>query len=124
MFRDFGSRPMVKLIMKTILLTLIVTCLSATSALAGTPMVYATHRESFEATGFVLGYGEGNCNPPNFTYALDSVDHRNKVWLCASGSNEVALRRAMLDRGIYCITGTLQQGAERPYVEVESVHWN
>jgi len=86
-------------------------------------MVYATHGEPFETTGFVLGDNGGNCNPPNFTYLLDATDHRNKVWLCATGYNEVALHRAMLDRGIYYVTGTLQQGGGRPYVAVESVQW-
>src|SRR4029077_12948217 len=109
--------------MKSLSLTLIVTCLSMVSVRAGTPMIYATHGEPFEMTGFVLGYNGGNCAPPTFTYLLDSVDHRNKVWLCATGNNEMALHRAMLDRGIYYVTGTLQQGTERPYVEVESVHW-
>ena len=86
-------------------------------------MIYATHGEPFEMTGFVVGYEGGNCIPPKFTYELESTDHKTNVWLCAVGSNELALRMAMLTRGIYCVTGTLQQGAERPYVEVESVHW-
>ena len=93
------------------------------SVLAGSKVIYATHGEPFEMTGFVLGYNGGDCAPPTFTYVLDSVDHRNKVSLCASGSTEVALRRAMLDRGIYYVTGTLQDDAERPYVQVESVQW-
>ena len=86
-------------------------------------MVYATHAEPFEMTGFVLGDNGGTCTPGTFTYLLDSTDHRNKFWLCATGSNERALHRAMLSRGIYCVKGTLQLGAERPYVEVESVQW-
>ena len=86
-------------------------------------MVYATHAEPFEMTGFVVGYEGGNCIPPKFAYELESTDHRTNVWLCAVGSNELALRMAMLTRGIYCVTGTLQQGAERPYVEVENVRW-
>jgi len=109
--------------MKKLLLPLIVAGLSTASVVAGPNMVYATHGEPFEMTGFVLGYDGGNCNPPNFTYELDATDHRNKVWLCASGSNEVLLHRAMLDRGIYYVTGTLQLGAQHPYVEVESVQW-
>jgi len=109
--------------MKRLLLPIIGACLSTASVLAGTEMVYATHGEPFEMTGFVLGYDGGNCNPPNFTYLLDSTDHRTKLWLCANGNNEVALHRAMLDRGIYYVTGTLQQGAARPYVEVQSVQW-
>jgi hypothetical protein len=91
--------------------------------LGGTKMVYATHGEPYEMTGFVVGYEGGNCIPPKFAYELQSTDHRTNVWLCAVGSNELALRRAMLSRGIYCVSGTLQQGAERPYVEVESIHW-
>jgi len=109
--------------MKRLLLPIIVACLSTASVLAGTETVYATHGEPFEMTGFVLGYNGGNCNPPNFTYQLDAQDHRNKVWLCATGRNEVTLHRAMLDRGIYYVTGTLQAGAEHPYVQVESVEW-
>lgn len=108
--------------MRTLLLMVIGICLSTVSVLAGTQMIYATHGEPFEMTGTVLGYDGGNCVPEKFTYALDSVDHRNKVWLCATGRTEVALRRAMIDRGFYCIDGTLHQGADRPYVEVESVH--
>ena len=88
-----------------------------------TPIVYATHREPFDMTGFVLGYEGGNCVPPRFAYQLDSTDHRTKFWLCAVGSTELALREAMLSRGIYRVTGTLQRGAERPYVEVENVRW-
>jgi hypothetical protein len=104
---------------------MLVTCLSAVSLLAQTESetVYATRGEPFEMTGFVLGYQGGNCTAPNFTYLLDSTDHRNKFWLCATGANEAALHRAMLSRGIYSVTGTLQLGAERPYVEVESVQW-
>ena len=109
--------------MKMLLLTIIVTCLGMAPMLAGTPVVYATHGEPFEMTGFVVGDQGGNCVPGKFTYELQSTDHRTNVWLCATGSNEVALHRAMLDRGIYCVTGTLQLGAERPYVEVENVQW-
>jgi|SRR4051812_30589249 hypothetical protein len=109
--------------MKTLLLTLIATCLGVASTPAGTPTVYATHGEPFEMTGFVVGYQGGNCVPPKFAYQLQSTDHRTNFWLCATGSNEVALRRAMLDGGIYCVNGTLQLGAENPYVEVDNVHW-
>jgi len=91
--------------------------------LAGTKMIYATHGEPFEMTGFVLGYDGGDCVPPKYAYELVSTDHRANIWLCADGSNEVVLRRAMLSRGIYYVTGTLQPDAERPYVEVESVRW-
>ena len=109
--------------MKTLLLTLIVAGLTVSPMLAGTPVVYATHGEPFEMTGFVYGYEGGDCVPPKFAYLLDSTDHRTKLWLCATGITEVALHRAMLDRGIYYVTGTLQEGAERPYVQVESISW-
>ena len=109
--------------MKTLLLTVIATCLSAPSMQAGTEMVYARYGEPFEMTGFVVGQEGGNCIPPKFAYELVSTDHRNKVWLCAVDSNELALRRAMLSRGIYEVSGILRQDAERPYVEVESVRW-
>jgi len=90
---------------------------------AGTDTVYATRGEPFEMTGFVVGHEGGNCAPPKFAYELESTDHRTNVWLCANGSTELALRMAMLTRGIYCVTGTLQQGGDRPYVEVENIHW-
>ena len=109
--------------MKTLLLTLIVAGLTVSPMRAGTPVVYATHGEPFEMVGFVYGYEGGDCVPPKFAYLLDSTDHRTKLWLCGSGGMEVALHRAMLDRGIYYVTGTLQQGAERPYVQVESIQW-
>ena len=109
--------------MKTLLVTIIVTCFSVAPMLAGTPMVYATHGEPFEMTGFVVGDQGGDCIPPKFAYELQSTDHKTNVWLCATGANEMALHRAMLTAGIYCVKGTLQLGAERPYVEVESVHW-
>ena len=86
-------------------------------------MIYARQGEPFEMTGIVLGYDGGNCIPERFTYELNAVDHRNRVWLCASGENEMALHRAMLDRGFYRVTGTLLQGAGRPYVEVDNVQW-
>jgi hypothetical protein len=109
--------------MKTLLLTTIVTCLGAVSMLAGTSTVYASHGEPFEMTGFVVGYQGGNCVPPKFAYELQSTDHRTNVWLCATGGSEVALRKAMLTGGIYCVSGTIQLGAEQPYVEVDNVHW-
>ena len=102
---------------------MIVAGLTVEPMLAGTETVYATRGEPFEMTGFVVGYAGGDCIPPKFAYELESTDHRTNVWLCAVGGNEVALRRAMLTRGIYYVTGTLQHGAERPYVEVESVRW-
>ena len=98
---------------------MVVTMLAQTE----TETVYATRGKPFEMTGFVLGYEGGNCSAPNFHYLLDSTDHRNKIWLCASGSNELALRQAMLSRGIYCVTGTFLETAERPYLEVETVRW-
>ena len=97
--------------------------MSIASMLGGTKMIYATHAEPFVMTGFIVGYEGGNCVPPKFAYEMISTDHRTKIWLCAVDSNEAALRTAMLDRGIYCVRGTLQQDAERPYVEVESVRW-
>lgn len=86
-------------------------------------MIYSTGGESVDVQGFVVGYDGGNCSPPNFAYKLVSPDHRTSIWLCADGSNEVALRRAMMDRGLYRVSGTLQQGEERPYVQVASVRW-
>ena len=86
-------------------------------------MVYATHGEPFEMTGFVVDLQGGTGIPPKFAYELQSTDHRHYVWLVATGSNEDALHQAMLSRGIYLVQGTLQQGAERPYLEVESVRW-
>ena len=100
-----------------------VTCAGIASVIAETEMVYAVRGEPFEMTGFVIGYGGENCTPPNFSYLLDSTDHRNKIWLCASGSTELALRRAMLSRGIYCVKGNLVDNGPHPYVEVESVRW-
>jgi hypothetical protein len=91
--------------------------------LAGTKMVYAAHGVPFEMTGYVVGFGGGNCVPPKFAYELQSTDHRTNIWLCATGSTEAALRQAMLTRGIYCVKGTLQEGTEPRYVEVESVRW-
>ena len=111
--------------MKTLSLALIGSCVTTLSALAGTKMIYATGGgESFDATGFVVGYEGGNCSPQKFAYELESTDHRTNVWLCAVGSNEAVLRRAMLTHGLYCIRGNWQQGGERPYVEVTSVHWD
>jgi len=108
--------------MRTLFLTIIGVCFGTASVLAGSNVIYVKQGEPFEMTGIVLGYDGGNCVPEKFTYELVAVDHRNKLWLCASGSTELELRRAMLDRGFHRINGTLYEGAERPYVEVETIH--
>ena len=111
--------------MKTLSLAVIVSCVTALSALAGTKMIYSTGGgESFDLTGVIVGYEGGDCIPQKFTYEFQSVDKRTEIWLCAVGSNEAALRRAMITHGLYRITGTWQRGVERPYVEVTSVRWD